>query len=136
MKPEQLYQHLKELAERFDITVSEANFRNAGIRVRSGFCKVRGKKRFIMNKHAKIAEKIDTENIELILSGHLHGGQVVVPFLDVVRPNDVCFVSRYYRAGLYRVNGVNLFSNRGLGTSLVPLRFLSRPEIAILEFTE
>ena len=77
MKPEQLYQHLKELAERFDITVSEANFRNAGIRVRSGFCKVRGKKRFIMNKHAKVAEKIDT--LASFLSTLPHDHLYIIP---------------------------------------------------------
>jgi hypothetical protein len=60
MKPQQLYQHLKELAEKFDITVSEDNFRKVGLHVRSGFCTVKGKKHFIMNKHFKIQKKIDT----------------------------------------------------------------------------
>ena len=59
MKPEQLYQHLKDLAEKFDISVSEANFRKVGIHIQSGFCTVNGKKRFIMDKHARIHEKID-----------------------------------------------------------------------------
>ena len=60
MKPEQIYQHLKDLAEKLDIAVSEANFRKVGIHVRSGFCTVKGKKRFIVDKHAKLYEKIDT----------------------------------------------------------------------------
>lgn len=77
MKPEQLYQHLKELAEKFDITVSEANFRKVGIHVRSGFCKVEGKNRFIMDKHAKIYEKIET--LASFLSTLPHEERYVIP---------------------------------------------------------
>lgn len=77
MKPEQLYQHLKELGEKFDITVSEDNFRKVGLHVRSGFCKVKGKKHFIMNKHTKIHEKIDT--LASFLSTLPHEERYVIP---------------------------------------------------------
>jgi hypothetical protein len=58
MKSEQLYQHLTELAEKLGITVSEQNFRNTGIPIKSGLCKVHGKSIFVMNKHATVKEKI------------------------------------------------------------------------------
>ncbi len=57
MKPEQLYQNLKDLAEKFNIRVSERNFRNTGIKVKSGFCRVRGENLFIMDKHISIHKK-------------------------------------------------------------------------------
>ncbi|MDM8524276.1 hypothetical protein QUF80_12980 [Desulfococcaceae bacterium HSG8] len=57
MKPEQLYQHLKELAEKLEITVSEKNFRNISVQVNSGFCKVKGKNFFYMDKHLSINRK-------------------------------------------------------------------------------
>ena len=57
MKPEQLYQSLKELAEKLRVTVSEKNFRNTGIKVKSGLCKVKGEKRFIMDKHIPVYTK-------------------------------------------------------------------------------
>ena len=59
MKPDQIYQELKDLAEKLEITVSEQNFRNTGIKVRSGLCKVKGKNIFIMDKHKSIHKKID-----------------------------------------------------------------------------
>jgi hypothetical protein len=59
MKPEQIYQELRDLAEKLEITVSEQNLRNAGIKVKSGLCKVRGKTMFIMDKHKSIHKKID-----------------------------------------------------------------------------
>jgi hypothetical protein len=58
MKPEQIYQELKDLAEKLDINVSEQNLRTAGIKVKSGLCKVKGKNMFIMDKHKSIHKKI------------------------------------------------------------------------------
>ena len=60
MKPENIYQELKDLAEKLEITVSEQNLRTAGIKVKSGLCKVKGKNLFIMDKHKSIHKKIDT----------------------------------------------------------------------------
>jgi len=58
MKPEQIYQELKDLAERLAVTVSEQNLRTAGIKVKSGLCTVKGRKMFIMDKHKSIHKKI------------------------------------------------------------------------------
>ena len=58
MKPEQIYQELKDLAEKLEINVSEQNLKTAGIKVKSGLCKVKGKNMFIMDKHKSIHKKI------------------------------------------------------------------------------
>lgn len=58
MKTDQLYQELKDLAERMQITVSEQNLRTSGIKVQSGLCTVRGKQMFIMDKHKSVHKKI------------------------------------------------------------------------------
>ena len=57
MKPEQIYQELKDLAEKLGITVSEQNLRKSGINVKSGLCKVKGKQIFIIDKHKSIYKK-------------------------------------------------------------------------------
>jgi hypothetical protein len=59
MKPEQIYQELKDLAEKLEISVSEQNLRTTGIKVKSGLCKVKGQDLFIMDKHKSIHKKID-----------------------------------------------------------------------------
>ncbi len=59
MKPEHIYHELVGLAEKFDIIVSEQNFRTTRIKAKSGFCIVKGEKQFIMDKHLKIHAKID-----------------------------------------------------------------------------
>ena len=58
MKPEQIYQELKDLAEKLALTVSEQNLRTAGIKVKSGLCTVKGKNMFIMDKHKSLHKKV------------------------------------------------------------------------------
>ena len=58
MKPEQIYQELKDLAEKLAVTVSEQNLRTTGMKVKSGLCTVKGKDLFIMDKHKSIHKKI------------------------------------------------------------------------------
>ncbi len=59
MKPTQLYQHLKELAVKLDIAVTEQNMRVTGVNAKSGLCIVKDQKIFIMDKHLTVREKLD-----------------------------------------------------------------------------
>ncbi|MCG6910839.1 MAG: hypothetical protein LJE94_12035 [Deltaproteobacteria bacterium] len=59
MKQEQIYQELVALLEKFDITVSEQNFKATNTKTRGGFCKVRNEKRFIIDKDLRLNRKID-----------------------------------------------------------------------------
>jgi signal recognition particle subunit SEC65 len=58
MKPEKIYQELKDIAEKLGVGVEEHNFRNTGIHVKSGACVVRGKHMVIIDKHKSISRKI------------------------------------------------------------------------------
>jgi NADH:ubiquinone oxidoreductase subunit F (NADH-binding) len=58
MKPDQLYQELKDLAERMQTSVLEQNLKTSGLKVRSGLCTVKGQKLFIMDKHKSVHKKI------------------------------------------------------------------------------
>ncbi|MGD1987139.1 MAG: hypothetical protein PVF30_11655, partial [Desulfobacterales bacterium] len=58
MKPDQLYQELLSLAERLQVTVLEQNLKTSGVKVKSGFCKVRGQKMYVMDKHKSVHDKI------------------------------------------------------------------------------
>lgn len=72
------------------------------------------------------------EHINLILSGHTHGGQVRLPLLPPL------YLPRYsgrFVAGFYQVSQhrIPLYVSRGVGTSVLPLRFFCRPEIGLFE---
>jgi predicted MPP superfamily phosphohydrolase len=62
----------------------------------------------------------------LQLSGHTHGGQVYIPLLsDFSLPT----YGRRYIAGLYYVDGLWVWVNRGIGTSGRAIRLFARPEV-------
>lgn len=68
------------------------------------------------------------ERIDLILTGHTHGGQIRIPFVGAMVT--MTRVGRRYASGLHRVGATWLYVNRGLGTSFAPVRFACRPEVA------
>jgi hypothetical protein len=68
--------------------------------------------------------------VALTIAGHSHGGQMRVPFLPPLwLPR--C-VGEYVR-GLYQTPQGPLYVNVGIGTTLLPMRFYCRPEIALIE---
>jgi predicted MPP superfamily phosphohydrolase len=80
-----------------------------------------------------IIEKIDTADINLILTGHSHGGQIVIPFIGPVYSNPSEHSRKRYYSGLYEEE-TKMYVNRGIGTSLVPFRIFCRPEVTCFEF--
>ena len=70
--------------------------------------------------------------VDLMLSGHTHGGQVVFPLIGALLvPSDY---GQRYRYGLIKENNNMLIVSKGLGTSLLPIRFNCKPEIVVIEF--
>lgn len=74
-------------------------------------------------------EKIATD---LILAGHTHGGQVVLPFIGA--PVVPLHSGRKYWYGLFFENNTPMIVSNGLGTSLLQVRFNNVPEIVVVEF--
>jgi predicted MPP superfamily phosphohydrolase len=68
-----------------------------------------------------------TLKIPLVLSGHTHGGQVVLPGLGAVAAEKFPIAS-----GVLQRGNTTLFVSRGLGTVYVPVRINCPPEVAIL----
>ena len=66
---------------------------------------------------------------DLALAGHTHGGQVRIPF---VGPLWLPPFSGEFVAGWFEREGTRMYVSRGVGTSILDVRFLSRPEIAII----
>jgi len=66
---------------------------------------------------------------DLALAGHTHGGQVRLP---LVGPLWLPPFSGQYVAGWFERQGTRMYVSRGVGTSVLDVRFLSRPEISII----
>ncbi len=66
----------------------------------------------------------------LILSGHTHGGQIAPCGFPLITPQG----SGSYVSGWYCDNGPPMYVSRGIGTSLLPLRLGSLPELVVLDW--
>lgn len=72
------------------------------------------------------------KNIDLVLSGHAHGGQFRLPLGGgVIAPGQGLFPK--YDAGAYTENGTTMIVSRGVGNSIIPVRINNPPEIVIIE---
>lgn len=71
---------------------------------------------------------------QVMLSGHIHGGQVRTPFgieFSVLRKDTL--PKKKIIAGLYDISGVKVYISKGIGCVKFPFRFLARPEVNILD---
>ncbi|MFH1024016.1 MAG: metallophosphoesterase [Planctomycetota bacterium] len=84
--------------------------------------------------HYTIPERVADPRIDLIISGHTHGGQVALPFygaLITLSPH-----GKRYESGLYPIGNAWLYVNRGIGMEggFAPrVRFFARPELTVFE---
>ena len=70
-------------------------------------------------------------NPDLILSGHLHGGIMILPVLGGVIGPDFRLFPKYYE-GVFKEDETFMLVSRGLGTHHLPFRFFNRPEVTVL----
>jgi len=73
-------------------------------------------------------QSAQTGRFDLQISGHSHGGQVILPFIG---PPILPWLGHKYPLGLYQVGEMYQYTNRGLGMINPTVRFNCRPEITI-----
>ncbi|MBQ7287959.1 MAG: metallophosphoesterase [Candidatus Gastranaerophilales bacterium] len=72
------------------------------------------------------------QNVNLTLAGHTHGGQVRLPFFGAILT-----ASEYgqrYVYGLIEEDNKKMIVSKGIGLSILPFRFMCKPEIVVVEF--
>jgi uncharacterized protein len=84
----------------------------------------------LLSHNPDFVETIRERRVGLVLSGHTHGGQVVVPgFGAPIVPSQY---GQKYLAGLVQGPCCRVFVTRGAGTVTPPVRFLCRPEVVLI----
>lgn len=81
-----------------------------------------------------IALNIPENSVDLLITGHFHGGQMWLPFnLEylLLRKEKVCRMG--YIKGFATIRKNRVYISRGLGTVLFPFRFFSIPEVTIFD---
>lgn len=82
----------------------------------------------VLCHYPAVLPRVAAPGLELVLAGHTHGGQVRLPLVGaLVLP----FESGPYDAGWFSHGSTRLFVSRGVGTSILPVRFACRPEVAV-----
>ncbi len=86
----------------------------------------------LLSHRPELFEVYADNNMDLVLSGHAHGGQFRLPFVGgLVAPNQGLFPK--YDAGLYTEENTNMIVSKGIGNSILPFRFNNRPEVILIE---
>ena len=86
----------------------------------------------LLSHRPELFDTYADHGIDLVLSGHAHGGQFRLPFIGgLVAPNQGLFPE--YDAGIYTENNTNMLVSRGVGNSILPFRINNRPEVILIE---
>ena len=83
----------------------------------------------LMAHEPDYADQVVGSGVDLMLSGHTHGGQVRIPFMP---PLDLPPMGRKYVEGHFSLQDLQLYVTRGIGTVGVPFRFRCPPEITLI----
>jgi len=76
-------------------------------------------------------EKLGDNRVDLMLSGHTHGGQIRLPF-SLYAPYTNSRYGQKYTGGIVKMGETQVYVSRGLGTITIPVRFNCPPEITLL----
>ena len=86
----------------------------------------------LLSHRPELFDTYADHGLDLVLSGHAHGGQFRLPFFGgLVAPNQGFFPE--YDAGIYTEGNTNMLVSRGIGNSILPFRINNRPEVILIE---
>lgn len=74
-------------------------------------------------------------SFDLLLTGHAHGGQIILPFIGGLISPGEGLDPKYYE-GMHEGKNSRMIISRGLGNSIIPIRIFNRPEIVVLDLSE
>ncbi|RBP68313.1 hypothetical protein DES36_10374 [Alkalibaculum bacchi] len=69
--------------------------------------------------------------VDLVFSGHAHGGQVILPLIGALVAPNQGFIPKYTE-GIYSKNSTSMAVSRGLGNSIIPIRINNPPELVLI----
>lgn len=85
----------------------------------------------LLSHRPELIYAYEEAGMDLVLSGHAHGGQVRLPFMGgLIAPNQGIFPK--YTSGIHNVGDTSMVISRGLGNSIIPFRIFNRPELVVV----
>lgn len=88
--------------------------------------------KILLSHRPELFDLYSSEDIDIVFSGHVHGGQVRLPFIGGLFSPSQGFFPKY-TSGVYTLGDSKLILSRGLGnSSIAPQRIFNRPEVVFL----
>jgi len=85
----------------------------------------------LLSHRPEVFDTYVENKIDLVLTGHAHGGQIRIPFIGgIVAPHQGLFPQ--YDSGLYQQEKTHMIVSRGIGNSIFPLRVNNQPELVVV----
>lgn len=85
----------------------------------------------LLSHRPEILDLYASTNVELVFTGHAHGGQVRLPFIGALLAPDQGVFPKY-TSGVHTMDNTTMVISRGLGESIIPIRTFNRPELVVV----
>lgn len=115
-----------------DFTERDTSVQTAMLETKLGNMKLKNNFCLLLSHRPEAFDAYVAAEADLVLSGHAHGGQFRLPFIGgIAAPNQGFFPE--YDAGIYSEENTTMIVSRGIGNSIIPVRFNNRPEVVSVE---
>lgn len=84
----------------------------------------------LLSHRPEIIDIYSESKVDLVFTGHAHGGQIRLPFTDGLFAPNQGLLPRY-TSGKFKKGNTEMIVSRGLGNSLFPFRIFNRPELIV-----
>ncbi len=89
----------------------------------------------LLSHRPELIEVYSKKNIDLVFSGHAHGGQFRLPIIGgIIAPNQGWLPQ--YTSGAYGLGNTTMIVSRGLGNSIIPQRLFNKPELVVVTLVQ
>ena len=86
----------------------------------------------LLSHRPELFDTYVSAGVDLVFSGHAHGGQFRIPFIGgLIAPNQGFFPE--YDAGQFHRENTTMIVSRGVGNSILPVRINNPPELVVVE---
>ena len=85
----------------------------------------------LLSHRPELFDTYKEKNIDLVLTGHAHGGQIRLFNKGLVAPNQGLFPKS--TSGIFLCNNTSMITSRGIGNSVLPFRINNNPELVIIK---